>query len=750
MDNYFYEERMNCKDKLSTLFQTCTLFDYAKHVCFTNPKVLFSTDDKGVISGLRPEVCLPSLITDELISYIAQDGRIDDTFLNLLSDTEKFSLKHAGLHGCDSITDGGLQKLFKHNLQSLDLSDCCLVTTKTMEYLSQCKDSLQHLNIDFCKGVITRGVMMNFPFTNLATLSVNSVQLVNFETHLVEQFFGQLKNLTSLDLSNQIQVHSTKSLDFLNLIAKQLKSLVLYNCKPKLITDSWDIICSMSSLKLLDISQEPSGMAFGHIRVHTNIVTPQMLSRLMDSIPSLISLDISRYNLGSWDDELADKGDSQVYIKSSIPGLRRLKQPLSFLGMWMTRWTAESQSYDDIENGMRSKVVVPALRVAGGVSKEALLTALEVYTARRRRFLKVLSLFQKHPSLLEDEDTMVKVMQCIFKAMTYHALNSDLQIQCTEMLSIIVSKCAINSPNFPTGKLYREMVQAILCTAVRSHCGHSVEDSICELLFLLKPWRSEFEFISIFKTVLRFATESDTADIRVQIELLKLMITEAPSAKRLELVNNDCIKDTLAMMHKSIITFDDSCLYQNFIHEEMTELLSAGWLILGKLTSFQDGRARFMSAGGVSVFKTCCKRLPDNGERRAGNSIIQGDDTVVVPWIITPDVISEMVSVIGNLVLDSNCQPKMGDVVDPLFSLATTAELPGLICHILVAFSFCILAAEAPYLWKKDSQRLSMIKKVVEANHIRLEIIKDVEFLKDIVLSGGETGVGGLVQFGYY
>ncbi|XP_070536004.1 protein zer-1 homolog [Ptychodera flava] len=370
------------------LYYPESLFNYAKVVSFRCPKALFQIDETGAAVRLRPNICLPSLIMDELLMHFVKDGKVDNAFLYLLGQAENISLKCAALHGCDDISDDGLKALFKHNLQSLDISDCSGVTAKTMENLLRCKDSLQHLNIDFCRGIITKEVMQNFNFTNLMSLNVNSIQLLKFETHLVEQFFSQLKNLTSLDMSNQVQVHSTKSLDFLNLVAGQLQSLVLYNCKPKLITDSWNIICSMPRLQHLDVSQEPTGMTFGQPRFLTNVITPQMLSKLAESTPTLRSLDISRHNLGSWDEELADESDPNVYVQSSIPGLKRLRRPLDFIGMWMTRWIDGVPPNEDQRRQRSKHTHVPAEKVAGGLTKDTLLVALEVYTERRRRFSK--------------------------------------------------------------------------------------------------------------------------------------------------------------------------------------------------------------------------------------------------------------------------------------------------------------------------------------------------------------------------
>ncbi|XP_006821106.1 protein zer-1 homolog [Saccoglossus kowalevskii] len=586
-----YAEALNCCPD--------TLENYAKHVCFSDPKVFFSIDASGTLLGIRPGLFLPSLIADDLLLHHALRGKVDDRFLNLIRSSS-VAFRHVSLHGCNSISDLGLHSLPIDGLQSLNVSDCCSITFKSVEFFSQCKDTLTLLNAANCKDIIDIKLLKNFPFNKLSNLNFNSVQLINFDTDLVESFFRQLPSLTDLDISNQDPIDSRKSLGFLQPLVTQLRVLILYNCRPSLINREWSLICRMTKLRHLDISQEPPGKRVSQPRFYTNMINPPMLSKLIESAPFLASLDISRYNLGSWHAK-PRPADGEVYMNSSVPGLECLKRPLEFLGIWMTRWNNNLV-------GLANQSI-PANKIAGGVSKDALLTALEVYTERHRRFLKILCLFQKHPSLTDTSGKVMRVILSVLKAMSFHCDNSDLQIHCLEMLCQMISKYihCTGQLAFPTGKIYRQIIFAILCTSERTHCGQSVNDYICEVLRLIKPWRNEYEYVSIFNMLLQLASQTFIDDVVLPLMLLHEIITESSVVQKILLVQNNAIESLLSMMHASTIPDEIGVPPVMGISNEM---LRTSWEILYLLASVPGGVARFASAGGDVLFSEYFSQIP--------------------------------------------------------------------------------------------------------------------------------------------
>ncbi|XP_070535998.1 uncharacterized protein [Ptychodera flava] len=504
----------------------------------------------------------------------------------------------------------------------------------------------------------------------------------------------------------------------------------------------------MPRLQHLDVSQEPTGMTFGQPRFLTNVITPQMLSKLAESTPTLRSLDISRHNLGSWDEELADESDPNVYVQSSIPGLKRLRRPLDFIGMWMTRWIDGVPPNEDQRRQRSKHTHVPAEKVAGGLTKDTLLVALEVYTERRRRFLKVLTIYHRHHRLLESEEVMVRVAKSIFRAMSYHSVDTDLHVQCIDMLCSIITKYSEDGLKFPKGKLHQQMIRAVLRSAARPQCGQSFVDSVCDAFSILEMWESDLEFIPFVKILFRFVTENIIYDMPDLFDLLVMTINTADADKIAQLIDNDVVQLTMTLINMVIRHGETENPNDPYTDPDDTlEPLNVGWHILKKVTAFGNSRGQFLFGGGVPMIKFCINHMLHCNELLGQSKAHRPPYTCLAEELHMPDVcwcegfdvsvqqntkmMTSVAGVICNLVLDAECQPFFEDLVLHLYiSLTRTNMMPS-----NTAVAFCILALERPNLWEDESARLSMFDQVVGSRGLRKDVATDVGKLREALMN---------------
>lgn len=175
---------------------------------------------------------------------------INDVFVNIFRDKHKTPLKHIALRNC-SITDDGMAILLNHDLVSLSLWYCDMVSYKSWKVLIEHGKNLEYLELGryvdmlkLCEPNEKTPLDFTLDLPQIRKLILTGVVLqpaVNF---------SHLQQLTYLDLT-QCTFHNEFTLEaIVNL--PNLTTLILFNVWP--LETELPTICRMKSLRKLDIS----------------------------------------------------------------------------------------------------------------------------------------------------------------------------------------------------------------------------------------------------------------------------------------------------------------------------------------------------------------------------------------------------------------------------------------------------------------------------------------------------------------
>lgn len=161
--------------------------------------------------------------------------------------------------------------------------------------------------------------------TDVGTSSRHSPRKCKQLLRLLMQPFTQL---TSLDLSNWIPL----DFNFLSHVEGTMQGLILYNVPRSNIEKGLNVICGMKKLRHLDVSQWNDSTP-SHIGTFSN--PSAILTRLLDSLPELKSLDLSGTNLPSQTTDASQEDSALLkcfYTKHDIKTLKeRFNVTESFL-----------------------------------------------------------------------------------------------------------------------------------------------------------------------------------------------------------------------------------------------------------------------------------------------------------------------------------------------------------------------------------------------------------------------------------
>ncbi len=208
--------------------------------------------------ALLPDLHLPTEICEKFFDMLQEEGLdVEDMTASAFSDTNTSRLRSVSVRGT-SITDDGLLCLLRHNLKSLDISNCEGITKQSLENINAHSDQLTHLTIGLSAHILpdyiytreevhvaeedddldsldeedrarsvydARGFILRAP--HLQRLSVRDL----FVTHGANYFDLLLKplpRLTHLDLSGAVHNEGMNELAFLRHLPL-LSSLVLHN-----------------------------------------------------------------------------------------------------------------------------------------------------------------------------------------------------------------------------------------------------------------------------------------------------------------------------------------------------------------------------------------------------------------------------------------------------------------------------------------------------------------------------------------
>ncbi|XP_063235168.1 protein zer-1 homolog isoform X2 [Bacillus rossius redtenbacheri] len=392
-------------------------------VCSVDP----FTKDYHLIDGLA----LPRELCEKLIEVYQKSGKeVTDGFANIFQNPHTTRLKRVRLRN-SPITDDGLKVLLRHGLVELDLSNCCNITGASLTHINEHGDSLVSLvfgssvNIlpetvvleelrDSFSAYHKRGHVLRTP--NLQRLAIRNV-FIGGDKAFFQLLVRPLHKLVHLDLSNCLDLGP--DLSYLTEL-KYLTSLVLHNVQR--LQESLPSICQLKQLRHLDVSQATEKQ--GIFRNEN-----QMLALLVESLPHLVSLDISGTNLagtGVAEHSPNSKDCKDSMPQTDIPGLSsRVNAPFDFLGLYGTHHAA-CRRHD-----------IPARNIAGDLNEVQIFNAAAANIDRPAILQKVLNDLY-HLFRYETCHDPSHAMKVVLEAMDRHLGEKHIQISGSATLFYIV------------------------------------------------------------------------------------------------------------------------------------------------------------------------------------------------------------------------------------------------------------------------------------------------------------------------
>ena len=104
--------------------------------------------------ALIPDLHLPTEICEKFFDMLQEEGLdIEDMTASAFSDTTTSRLRNVSVRGT-SITDEGLMCLLRHNLRSLDISNCEGITRQTLENINSHSEQLANLSVGLSSHIL--------------------------------------------------------------------------------------------------------------------------------------------------------------------------------------------------------------------------------------------------------------------------------------------------------------------------------------------------------------------------------------------------------------------------------------------------------------------------------------------------------------------------------------------------------------------------------------------------------------------
>ena len=104
--------------------------------------------------ALIPDLHLPTEICEKFFDMLQEEGLdIEDMTASAFSDTTTSRLRNVSVRGT-SITDEGLMCLLRHNLRSLDISNCEGITRQSLENINSHSEQLANLSVGLSSHIL--------------------------------------------------------------------------------------------------------------------------------------------------------------------------------------------------------------------------------------------------------------------------------------------------------------------------------------------------------------------------------------------------------------------------------------------------------------------------------------------------------------------------------------------------------------------------------------------------------------------
>uniref|UniRef100_A0A8D8V687 Protein zer-1 homolog n=1 Tax=Cacopsylla melanoneura TaxID=428564 RepID=A0A8D8V687_9HEMI len=657
------------------------------------------------------DVKFPREISEKFLAmYEKSGGIVRDTFVDTFLTKDVTYMKCVKLRNAD-ISDGGMQKLFKHHLQELELIKCANVTTASLEVLNECSDQLTSLSLgpschlyptcidsevaagdkhkldydfmmddfeiniserDRANGTLTykqRGYILKAPKLSRFSLIGHMFS----SQSLCSQLYRDMPHLVHLNLSKCSFNFDNEDLSFLTEFKNTLVSLVLFNVS--IVKDNLEHICSVPNLRRLDISTSNDNPDYGNYFPNPN----NILSYIIFKLPHLVSLDISGTNLaGRGVAEVDPNAKGVPYIVGTdIPGLAsRVDRPLDFLGLYGTKHGA-SHRHD-----------IPALRVAGDYNEAQLLIAAKAYIDRPEMLQQVLNdLYHifRYDTCVDIERALVVVLE----ALDTHLTERHIQISGSANLFYIVKM-----KDRPV--LSSLTKRHIITTILNGMHMHLQDDTMmrngCLTLCQFKiPQDVQFDYDRLVRILLHIITEMEHESnsngsnfvLRIAIYLLNSLACQVDNAHKRLLGELGVIKKMLRLIKDRIEK------------QRCDDILEVAWSAMWNVTDETAiNCARFLSNGGMELFLECLQYFPEKDE-----------------------LLRNMMGLLGNVAEVKSLRPKlMTSKFIELFANLVSSKSDGIEVSYNAAGVLSHIASDGPEAWTiRYPVRERVLAKMVEA-----------------------------------
>ncbi|XP_026329372.1 protein zer-1 homolog [Hyposmocoma kahamanoa] len=561
-----------------------TLFDISMNYIVNNLNIITKLDPTSRWRKLKDDVILPGEICERFLQAYQKNNRVNDNIANLFRDQMRTRLTSVKLRN-SRITDEGLRCLMEHKPFEVELVQCEYVSQASLDVINSNSQNLISLKFGTNTYILSpdenvfrqKGCIIDAPKLKKLTIRRG---LYIFPLLLLKP----LTQLTHLDLSECTSAGSIWALNEL----KNLVSLILHGVQWS--KDVIDWIASLHSLRHLDISQ--SSERYGK---YTN--PNEVLTKLVTSLPQLVSLDISGTNLAGTGaavsnlEEAAFSGDTEMQVRCDIPGLvSRVNNPLEFLGLYGTH------------HGACKRHDIPAKVISGDANEEQILTAATTYMERPLILTRVLNdlyyLFR-----YENNAYIGRALSIVLDAMYQHVSEKHIQISGSATLFYIVKgkeKARIGIT------LKRRIITALL----DGMDGHLGDDTMmrngCLTLCQFKiPTDVLFEYERVVQILLNGVADVHQEGFvqRIAIYLLNSLACQVDGKQKRFLGNHGAIAKMLNLISDRLE------------RQLCDDVLEVAWSTMWNVTDETPQNCqRFLENRGMKHFLACLKIFPDKDE----------------------------------------------------------------------------------------------------------------------------------------
>lgn len=528
---------------------------------------------------LKDGIILPAEICESLLQTYQRTRRINDDILNIFHDRSRSRLEDIKLRN-SSITDEGFKGLLEHKPARLELTRCEHLSHAALDLINRNSDKLVSLSIGAHVYIISQeetmfqqqGYIIKAP--NLRRLTIRRRGAALYPGLLLTP----LSTLTHLDLSECSSLGDISCLRDM----KFLISLILYNVY--WLQDSIEWICGIRTLQHLDVSH--SNDKYGKF-YKPNLV----LSKLILSLPNLVSLDISGTNLaGSGSAAHMSSAATSQGVRCDIPGLSsRVKNPLNFLGLYGTQHAA-CRRHD-----------IPALIISGDGNEDQILTAAVAYMDRPEMLTRVLNDLY-HLFRYENNAHIGRALNIVMEAMNRHVTEKHIQISGSATLFYIVK----GKKNTIAIHVKRKIITALL-TGMEFHSGDEtmMRNGCLSLCQFKIPSDVIFEYERIVTILLRGVSDNNQEGFvqRIAIYLLNSLACQVDGKQKQFLGDCGAISEMLALISDRLV------------RHHCDDVLEVAWSTMWNVTDETPANCRrFLDAKGMEYFLGCLKSFPDKEE----------------------------------------------------------------------------------------------------------------------------------------